>query len=56
VFHGDTIYARSRIVGKTEGTATTDATIAVVSEGLNQKGQVVVSLERRLVVINEARP
>src|SRR5580700_585184 len=49
VFHGDTIYGRSRIVAKAEGT------ITVVSEGLNQKGQVVVSLERRLVM-SEAGP
>ncbi len=56
VFHGDTIYARSRIVAKTQATATTEGTITVASEGLNQKGEVVVSLERRLVMINEARP
>jgi acyl dehydratase len=50
VFHGDTIYARSRILGK-DGDVVT-----VFSEGLNQKGEIVVSLERRLVLINEARP
>jgi acyl dehydratase len=44
VFHGDTIYARSRIVAKDGGVVT------VFSEGVNQKGEVVVSLERRLVV------
>ncbi len=55
VFHGDTIYARSRIVAKTEATLTMEGTITIVSEGLNQKGEVVVSLERRLVMINEAR-
>jgi acyl dehydratase len=56
VFHGDTIYARSRIVAKTEGTATTEGTITIFSEGVNQKGEVVVSLERRLLMIHEARP
>jgi acyl dehydratase len=44
VFHGDTIYARSHIVGKENGVVT------VFSEGLNQKGEVVLSLERRLAI------
>jgi len=56
VFHGDTIYARSRIVAKIEATATTEGTITVLSEGVNQKGEMVLSLERRLMMINEARP
>jgi acyl dehydratase len=53
VFHGDTIYARSHIVAKDGGVVT------VFSEGVNQKGEVVVSLERRIAVpkmTNEARP
>jgi acyl dehydratase len=50
VFHGDTIYARSHIIAKEDGVVT------VASEGVNQKGEVVVSLERRLAMINEARP
>lgn len=44
VFHGDTIYARSHIVAKEDGIVT------VFSEGLNQKGEVVLSLERRIAV------
>lgn len=44
VFHGDTIYARSHIVAKADGVVT------VASEGVNQKGEVVVSMERRLAV------
>jgi acyl dehydratase len=48
VFHGDTIYARSEVISNQEGVVT------LFSEGVNQKGDVVVSLERRLRI--EARP
>jgi acyl dehydratase len=44
VFHGDTLYARSTIAGKENGIVT------VKSEGLNQRGEVVLSLERRILV------
>ncbi len=44
VFHGDTIYARSRVVSKS------DDAVTVASEGLNQKGEIVLSLVRRVVI------
>jgi acyl dehydratase len=44
VFHGDTLYARSTIVGRENGV------VRVKSEGLNQRGEVVLSLERRILV------
>jgi acyl dehydratase len=44
VFHGDTLYARSTIVGKENGV------VSVKSEGLNQRGEVVLSLERMIAV------
>jgi acyl dehydratase len=44
VFHGDTIYARSTIVAKTDGIVT------VASEGVNQRGEIVLTLERRIAV------
>jgi acyl dehydratase len=44
VFHGDTLYARSTIVGKENGI------VSVKSEGVNQRGEVVLSLERRIAV------
>ena len=44
VFHGDTIYARSSIVAKQDGV------VSVKSEGVNQRGEVVLSLERRIAV------
>jgi len=44
VFHGDTIYARSTIVAKEDGVVT------VASEGVNQHGETVLSLERRIAV------
>jgi acyl dehydratase len=44
VFHGDTIYARSTILAKADGVVT------VASEGLNQRGETVLSLERKIAV------
>ena len=44
VFHGDTIYARSTIVAKEDGVVT------VASEGVNQRGESVLSLERKIAV------
>ncbi len=44
VFHGDTIYARSSIVAKQDGVVT------VRSEGVNQRGEVVLTLERKIAV------
>jgi acyl dehydratase len=48
VFHGDTIYARSEVV------AVDVDIVTLFSEGVNHKGEVVVSLKRRLRI--EARP
>ena len=44
VFHGDTIYARSMIAAKKDGI------VSIRSEGVNQRGEVVLSLERRIAV------
>ena len=44
VFHGDTIYARSTIIAKEDGVVT------VSSEGLNQRGEVVLTMQRKIVV------
>src|SRR5580658_8257778 len=44
VFHGDTIYARSTIVAKEAGVVT------VSSEGVNQRGETVLSLERKILL------
>lgn len=49
VFHGDTIYARSRIAGIEEA-GDGSGIVRVMSEGLNQSRKVVVSLERKIVV------
>ncbi|HEV8146415.1 MAG TPA: hypothetical protein VGP79_08545, partial [Bryobacteraceae bacterium] len=46
VFHGDTIYAHSTILEKNDGIVT------VSSEGVNQRGEVVLSLERKIAVPN----
>ncbi|PYT18459.1 MAG: dehydratase [Acidobacteria bacterium] len=44
VFHGDTIYARSTVVSKQDGVVT------IASEGVNQHGESVVSLEQKIAV------
>jgi len=44
VFHGDTIYSRSTIVSKQDGVVT------IASEGVNQHGESVVSLEQKIAV------
>jgi acyl dehydratase len=49
VFHGDTLYARSRIAGK-QDLADGSGVVQVESEGFNQAGKVVVSLDRKIVV------
>jgi acyl dehydratase len=49
VFHGDTIYARSTVTGKEE-LPDGSGVVKVDSEGFNQSGKVVVSLERKIVV------
>ena len=49
VFHGDTIYARSRVVEKQE-LPDGSGVVKVASDGLKQSGKVVVSLERRIVL------
>lgn len=49
VFHGDTIYARSKVAGKEE-LPDGSGLVTVDSEGFNQDGKVVVSLARKIVV------
>jgi acyl dehydratase len=44
VFHGDTIYAESTVIAKEDGVVT------VESKGMNQRGEAVVSLRRRIAV------
>ncbi len=49
VFHGDTIYAESRIVAK-EDLPDEGGVVTVESRGLNQRAEVVVTLQRKIVV------
>src|ERR1700689_2172357 len=49
VFHGDSIYAESRILSKQERDAGSGV-VTVSSRGLNQRGEAVVTLERVIVV------
>ena len=49
VFHGDSIYAESTIVSKQDRDAA-NGVITVSSRGLNQRGEVVVTLRRTIVV------
>jgi acyl dehydratase len=51
VFHGDTIYAESRILDKRESRTKPDRGIVhVETHGLNQRGEIVLSLKRRVLV------
>ena len=51
VFHGDSIYARSSILSKDEIPEQPDRGIVVVAtEGVNQRGEVVATLKRKIVL------
>jgi acyl dehydratase len=51
VFHGDTLYAESRILDKVESRSKPDrGVIHVETFGLNQRGEKVLSLKRRVLV------
>ncbi len=51
VFHGDTIYAESRILDKRESKTKSDRGIVYLeTRGLNQRGEVVLSLKRRVLI------
>ncbi len=49
VFHGDTIYAESRIVAKEE-LADDRGAIVVQTRGLNQRNEEILTLERKIVI------
>jgi acyl dehydratase len=49
VFPGDTIYARSKVLEKQE-LLDGHGIVKIASQGFNQSGKVVVSLERRIVI------
>ena len=49
VFHGDTIHAESRIVAKDE-LQDGRGVVSVESKGLNQRGEIVLAMRRRIVV------
>ncbi len=51
VFHGDTIYAESRVLDKTESRTKPDRGIVYIeTKGFNQKHEVVLSLKRRVLI------
>ena len=52
VFHGDTIYAESTILEK-QLLLDGSGIVTVESRGLNQRGEVVLSMERKIVVPQE---
>jgi acyl dehydratase len=50
-FHGDTIYAETRVLGKTPSTSKPDRGVVLVeSKGFNQDGQEVCYFRRRVMV------
>ncbi len=51
VFHGDTIYAESRVLDKTESRTKPDRGIVYIeTKGFNQKHEAVLSLKRRVLI------
>lgn len=51
VFHGDTIYAESKVLEARESKSKPDRGVVYVeSKGYNQKGEVVLTLRRRVLV------
>ncbi len=53
VFHGDTIYAESAIVEKSE-LADGRGTVRVEHRGINQRGEIVLTMQRRIVLPRRA--
>lgn len=49
VFHGDSIYAESSIIGKDELAAGHGA-VTVESRGINQRGEAILSMRRKIIV------
>jgi acyl dehydratase len=55
VFHGDTIYARSKILDKRESESKKDRGIVhVETEGYNQRGETVLVFQRRVLIPKRA--
>jgi acyl dehydratase len=50
-FHGDTIYAETRVIGKVESSSKPDrGVVTVESKGFNQRGEEVCFFRRKLMV------
>jgi acyl dehydratase len=50
-FHGDTIYAETRVLGKRESATKPDrGVVTVESKGINQRGEEVCYFRRRVMV------
>jgi acyl dehydratase len=50
-FHGDTIYAETRVLGKRESATKPDrGVVTVESKGINQRGEEVCHFRRRVMV------
>jgi acyl dehydratase len=57
VFHGDTLYAESEVLGKRESQSRPDAGIVTVrTTGKNQTGEVVCTFERTILVQRRGHP
>jgi acyl dehydratase len=49
-FHGDTIYAETRVLGKRESSKGDRGVVEVASKGINQRGEEVCSFTRKVLV------
>lgn len=56
VFAGDTLYATTRVLAKRESRSRPDqGIVTVLTEGLNQKGETVMSFKRTVLVYRRGR-
>lgn len=56
-FHGDTIYAETTVLAKTESESKPDRGVVYVeTRAVNQKGECVLSLRRRVLIPKRPRP
>jgi acyl dehydratase len=54
-FHGDTIYAETKVIGKTESKSRDDrGVVTVETKGFNQRGEEVCFFRRKVMVWKQA--
>lgn len=55
VFGGDTLYARTRVIGKAEGADANAGVLDLVTEGINQRQEIVARIRYRIDLLKTGR-